>query len=574
MATYNIPFFDTPQQSLEQASDSTSASASNDFQKPLSIDSLIPQQAADEVLSGYPALSSLLSTDSSSQQSSFSHLIPSDDLSASISDSAPQLIQQSVSPATSPNDLDPLRSSPSNSSASPMSAVSPASSTSSHEGDCIAKPIHSAQPEPLKCKWLSCTQTFDSAETLYAHLCEVHVGRKSTNNLSLACRWDGCRTITVKRDHITSHIRVHVPLKPYKCDFCQKSFKRPQDLKKHVKTHADDSFTSSSKTEQSATHMHNSVDQYPLLSPQIFSSDYGYPQYPQHNQPQRYKPDFGLADYNVDGNSFYQPPKTYPPSNFDQFNAPSYDSANSGRKRSYEAALDLFEDIKRARVAPSYTSNMAARLSTIEQIVGLAPYSNFNQSRPQPVQEHTPSRQLPPFRSSQELLDVDQFFSQLSSNLPLAGKQYDHFMPNKNVEPMTLPSNGYSGYAQRPLSPSRGAASLNVYPTINAASQEPLGGSSQPQLALRSEYDSSKRYSVGVSQHSSKLSQDDTEAEDELSAAMSKLSVESDEIERHAEVIRRIRAMIGDLLKESAEKSEAPVTEGKTSSIYPTVAAF
>jgi len=34
---------------------------------------------------------------------------------------------------------------------------------------------------------------------------------------------------------------VHVPLKPHKCDFCQKSFKRPQDLKKHVKTHADES---------------------------------------------------------------------------------------------------------------------------------------------------------------------------------------------------------------------------------------------------------------------------------------------------------------------------------------------
>lgn len=73
------------------------------------------------------------------------------------------------------------------------------------------------------------------------HLCEKHVGRKSTNNLNLTCQWNSCRTTTVKRDHITSHIRVHVPLKPHKCDFCGKSFKRPQDLKKHVKTHADDS---------------------------------------------------------------------------------------------------------------------------------------------------------------------------------------------------------------------------------------------------------------------------------------------------------------------------------------------
>lgn len=67
------------------------------------------------------------------------------------------------------------------------------------------------------------------------HICERHVGRKSTNNLNLTCGWNTCRTTTVKRDHITSHIRVHVPLKPHKCDFCGKSFKRPQDLKKHVK---------------------------------------------------------------------------------------------------------------------------------------------------------------------------------------------------------------------------------------------------------------------------------------------------------------------------------------------------
>src|SRR6478735_7187759 len=72
-------------------------------------------------------------------------------------------------------------------------------------------------------------------DLLQEHICERHVGRKSTNNLNLTCQWNSCRTTTVKRDHITSHIRVHVPLKPHKCEFCGKSFKRPQDLKKHVK---------------------------------------------------------------------------------------------------------------------------------------------------------------------------------------------------------------------------------------------------------------------------------------------------------------------------------------------------
>src|SRR6201999_2863857 len=73
------------------------------------------------------------------------------------------------------------------------------------------------------------------------HVCEHHVGRKSSNNLKLTCAWGQCRTTTVKRDHITSHIRVHVPLRPHGCEFCGKAFKRSQDLKKHVQTHADNS---------------------------------------------------------------------------------------------------------------------------------------------------------------------------------------------------------------------------------------------------------------------------------------------------------------------------------------------
>lgn len=48
-------------------------------------------------------------------------------------------------------------------------------------------------------------------------LCDQHVGRKSSGNLSLTCYWKGCSTTCSKRDHITSHMRVHTPLKPHAC---------------------------------------------------------------------------------------------------------------------------------------------------------------------------------------------------------------------------------------------------------------------------------------------------------------------------------------------------------------------
>jgi hypothetical protein len=47
----------------------------------------------------------------------------------------------------------------------------------------------------------------NSPEELYEHLCQDHIGRKSTNNLCLTCHWEGCGVVCAKRDHITSHLR-------------------------------------------------------------------------------------------------------------------------------------------------------------------------------------------------------------------------------------------------------------------------------------------------------------------------------------------------------------------------------
>lgn len=111
--------------------------------------------------------------------------------------------------------------------------------SSSHISSPRSDFASSNEEEFLVCEWDNCGKAFSQPELLYHHLCSDHVGRKSQKNLELNCKWKNCNAKTEKRDHITSHLRVHVPLKPFKCSSCQKNFKRPQDLKKHLKIHAE-----------------------------------------------------------------------------------------------------------------------------------------------------------------------------------------------------------------------------------------------------------------------------------------------------------------------------------------------
>ncbi|KAI8058291.1 hypothetical protein BDF22DRAFT_607973, partial [Syncephalis plumigaleata] len=88
-----------------------------------------------------------------------------------------------------------------------------------------------------RCQWDNCQQVYPNPTALYRHLCDEHIGRFRQGNRCLECRWAQCGVRTLKRDHITSHLKVHVPFRPFECELCGGTFKRSHDLKKHIRRH-------------------------------------------------------------------------------------------------------------------------------------------------------------------------------------------------------------------------------------------------------------------------------------------------------------------------------------------------
>ncbi|KAL1653930.1 hypothetical protein SLS61_003331 [Didymella pomorum] len=264
--------------------------------------------------------------------------------------------------------------------------------------------VANAGGDQLTCQWQACGERLPSAEQLY-------------------------------RDHITSHIRVHVPLKPHKCDFCGKAFKRPQDLKKHVKTHADDSvLLRSPEPNRGGPH---GASGYPGQSGKLVAdlqalaataSGYQYPEgalgqgaYGQQHP--------GGAPAGFYGgppqNSAYGP--VYYAVNQTQQLTNDYEI----RKRAaYDALNEFFGDAKRRAIDPSTYYDVGQRLMGLQgvqlpvlggyQSPGMSEYGHGGTMVAQashPPMHHPYSLPLPNLRTKSDLLNIDQFLEQLQSTV-------------------------------------------------------------------------------------------------------------------------------------------------------------
>lgn len=108
------------------------------------------------------------------------------------------------------------------------------------------------------CRWEGCTLHFLDGDELYKHICTDHITKrprkksrsrsfdlsaKESSTPTLYCKWENCSVSVQKRDHLTSHARIHIDAKPFECQYCTRKFKRPQDLKKHYRIHRESAST-------------------------------------------------------------------------------------------------------------------------------------------------------------------------------------------------------------------------------------------------------------------------------------------------------------------------------------------
>jgi hypothetical protein len=75
----------------------------------------------------------------------------------------------------------------------------------------------SGELSKIRCQWRHCKLEFVDPAMLMHHVSEEHIGRRALGHLSLRCEWADCHVVARKRDHIISHVRLHIPYWPLTC---------------------------------------------------------------------------------------------------------------------------------------------------------------------------------------------------------------------------------------------------------------------------------------------------------------------------------------------------------------------